>query len=140
MRRATVEQAIRFFTEKRPALTFIHVDHVDHAGHGSGWYTPAYYDAVSEADVLLKRVLDAIDEAGLTGSTVVLVTSDHGGHDTKHGGMQQSDIEIPWIAAGPGIEPGVQLTRPVSITQTAPSIAAWLGVTPDPCWVARPVQ
>jgi arylsulfatase A-like enzyme len=70
----------------------------------------------------------------------VLVTSDHGGHEQRHGGMQQSDIEIPWIAAGPGIAEGVEIRGPVSTIQTAPSIAQWLGVAADRCWVATAVR
>jgi predicted AlkP superfamily pyrophosphatase or phosphodiesterase len=137
---AIVDRAIEYVAARKPALTFIHVDHVDHAGHGKGWYTPAYFEAVAQADAMLKRVLEGIEKAGLGQATVVLVTSDHGGHDQRHGGMQQSDIEIPWIAAGPGIGKGVEIKGPVSTIQTAPSIAQWLGVAPDPCWVATPVR
>lgn len=134
----TVREAMAYFTAQRPALLFIHVDHVDHAGHTLGWYTDAYYNAVAEADALLGQVISAVDKSGLRKETVILVTADHGGHGKEHGGMLQSDVEIPWIAAGPGIRAGT-ISGPVSTTQTAPSIASWLGVKADECWVARPV-
>ena len=57
----------------------------------------------------------------------------------KHGAMQQSDIQIPWIAAGPGIPVNREITSPVSVIQTAPTIAAWLGIQAAECWVGRPV-
>jgi len=135
-----VDQAVRYITSGRPALTFIHVDHVDHAGHTSGWQTPEYLQAVEFADVLLGRTLKALDEAGLRAETVVLVTADHGGHDKKHGAMIQSDIEIPWIASGPGVPKDHEIHNPVSTTQTAPTIARWLGITPSDCWLAHAVE
>lgn len=135
----TVTEAIRFLIGQHPALLFIHVDSVDHAGHTMGWYTPAYFTAVHAADDLLGKVLRAVGDAGLQSDTVVLVTADHGGHEKKHGGMMQSDIEIPWIAAGPDIPANREITSPVSTQQTAPTIAAWLGLDSHPCWVARPI-
>ncbi len=135
----TVAEAIRYLIGQRPVLLFIHVDNVDHAGHTMGWFTPAYFTAVHAADDLLGKVLRAVGEAGLQSDTVVLVTSDHGGHEKKHGGMVQSDIQIPWIATGPGIPANREITTPVSTMQTAPTIANWLGLEPNPCWVARPI-
>jgi predicted AlkP superfamily pyrophosphatase or phosphodiesterase len=138
--RAVVEQAIRYLASEKPALTLIHVDHVDHAGHTIGWDTPEYRRAVERADELLGLVMKALDESGLRKETVVLVTADHGGHQKKHGAMIQQDIEIPWIAAGPGLPRNRKISYPVSTTQTAPTMAQWLGITASDCWLARPVS
>ena len=138
--REVVEEAIRYLVSERPTLTFIHVDHVDHAGHTVGWDTPEYLQAVERADELLGTVLKALDESGLRKETVVLVTADHGGHQKKHGAMIQQDIEIPWIAAGPGLPMNRKISYPVSTTQTAPTMAQWLGITASDCWLARPVS
>lgn len=135
-----VQQSIRYLIGDRPMLLFIHVDNVDHAGHQSGWYTQPYFAATHAADQALGQALAAIDKAGLAATTVVLVVADHGGHDTKHGAMRQSDVEVPWIAAGPGIPANREIKDPVSVTQTAPTIAAWLGIAPSGCWVSRPVS
>jgi predicted AlkP superfamily pyrophosphatase or phosphodiesterase len=134
-----VDQAIRYIASERPVLTFIHVDHVDHAGHTAGWYTPEYFQAVQVADDLLGRLLKALDESGLRPETIVLVTADHGGHAKTHGAMIQQDIEIPWIASGPGVPKDREIRRPVSTTQTTPTIAHWLGLAPSDCWLAVPV-
>ncbi|MEK7795726.1 MAG: alkaline phosphatase, partial [Candidatus Hydrogenedentota bacterium] len=42
----TTEAAIAYIKEHKPTLTFIHLDHVDHAGHEVGHGTPEYYAAV----------------------------------------------------------------------------------------------
>ena len=78
-----VDQAIRYIVAQRPLLTFIHVDHVDHAGHTAGWHTPEYFAAVQAADELLARMLKALDKSDLRRETIVLVTADHGGHTRK---------------------------------------------------------
>jgi predicted AlkP superfamily pyrophosphatase or phosphodiesterase len=134
-----VRQAMQYLIGDRPTLLFIHVDNVDHAGHQAGWYSSSYFQAVHAADNALGLVLAGIEKAGLRADTAVLVVADHGGHDTKHGAMQQSDIQIPWIAAGPGIPANREIMPPVSVIQTAPTIAAWLGIQPAECWVGRPV-
>lgn len=38
----TTERAIAYFKEKQPDFTFIHLDHIDHAGHAYGHGTPEY--------------------------------------------------------------------------------------------------
>jgi predicted AlkP superfamily pyrophosphatase or phosphodiesterase len=43
----TVGAAIEYWKRNRPALLFIHLDNVDHAGHQVGWPDPAYYQAVA---------------------------------------------------------------------------------------------
>jgi predicted AlkP superfamily pyrophosphatase or phosphodiesterase len=134
-----VGQAIRYMIIEKPALTFIHVDHVDHAGHTFGWDTPEYLRAVEQGDELLGLVVKALDDSGMRSKSVLLVTSDHGGHEKTHGAMIQKDLAIPWIAAGHGIMTG-EIVAPVSTTQTAPTIAQWLGLKPSECWITRPVE
>jgi len=41
----TVAAAVRYWTEYRPELMFIHLDNVDHAGHDSGWSSSPYYQS-----------------------------------------------------------------------------------------------
>jgi hypothetical protein len=135
----TIEAAAAYFTEHAPLFTFIHLDHVDHAGHANGWYTRVYNKAVAKADALIGDMISAIDEAGKRDSTLIIVTSDHGGKDKGHGGDSLGEIEIPWIAAGPGVRSGVKLTAPIDTYDTAATVLHALGVTPHEAWIARPV-
>lgn len=135
----TTQRAVEYLVENLPTLTFIHLDHVDHAGHGHGWGSPEYVKAVEEADGYIGQVVQGVEQAGITGSTLVIVTSDHGGKGTSHGGSTMEEIEIPWIVAGPGVAEGLEITDPVDVYQTAATIAYVLNVTPPTCWIARPV-
>jgi predicted AlkP superfamily pyrophosphatase or phosphodiesterase len=137
---ATTDRAVEFLKKERPTLTFIHLDHVDGAGHKHGHGTPEYYASVEEADRLIGKVLEGLKEAGMAETTVVLVTSDHGGKGKKHGGATMAEIEIPWIVTGPGIARGREIQAPVNTYDTAATLAYVLGLTPPECWIARPVR
>ncbi len=135
----TTNQAISFLKEQRPAFLFIHLDHVDHAGHEHGHGTAQYDSAIEEADRLIGLVLAALRDAGMADRSLVLVTADHGGKGKGHGGSTMGEIEIPWILQGRGVVPGRELPATVNTYDTAATIAYALGLTPPKCWIARPV-
>jgi predicted AlkP superfamily pyrophosphatase or phosphodiesterase len=135
----TALRAIEFIKSRKPTFTFIHFDHVDHAGHSIGWATPEYYAAVGVADKLIGQVLAGIEAAGIKDETIVLVTADHGGVGKKHGGLSMAELEIPWIIAGPGIRTGHEIQSPVDTFDTAATIAHVFNLTPPSAWIARPV-
>jgi predicted AlkP superfamily pyrophosphatase or phosphodiesterase len=136
----TTERAIAYLKAKRPDFTFIHLDHVDDAGHNQGHGTPAYYKAVAEADRLIGLVFQALNEIGIADQTIVLVTSDHGGRGKGHGGATMDEIEIPWIITGPGVIAGLDIKTPVNTFDTAATVAYIFGLTPPRCWIAKPVD
>ncbi len=137
---ATVSRAIAFIRERKPALTFVHLDHVDHAGHEFGHGTPQYYEAVGKADQLIGIIVDALKQAGMLDSTIVIVTADHGGVGKKHGGETLAELEIPWIVAGPGVRQGYELQQPVNTYDTAATVLFVLGVKEPAAWIAKPVR
>lgn len=136
--REAITRAGDFLVERRPTLTFVHLDDVDHAGHNHGWLSPQYDESIREADRLIGELLTRLEKQRMLGQTIVLVTADHGGKGTKHGGLTMSEIEIPWIMAGPGIPRG-EIVRPVNTYDTAATLASLLGLKQPDCWIGRPV-
>lgn len=136
---ATAAAAIEYFIAHKPTFTFIHLDHVDHAGHQKTWLSEPYLFAVRETDQLLGQIVAAIEKADVTDQTIILLTSDHGGLGTKHGGESMIELEIPWIIAGPGVKKDHQITAPVNTYDTAATLAKALGVKPPQVWIAKPV-
>ena len=136
----TVEQAIAFLRQRRPLLTFLQLDHVDHAGHESGFDSQKYLAAVELADQLTDKLLGELKQAGLLERTLVIVTSDHGGKGKSHGGVSMDELEIPWIVVGPGVVKGRPLTTPVNIYDTAATMAWVLRIKTPDCWIGRPVR
>lgn len=115
-------------------FTFIYFASIDVAGHISGWMSPEYLQQVSHVDALFGQVLAAID-----GDTTVIAQSDHGGHERTHGTDMPEDMTIPWVIAGPGIKIGCELRQPVSLLDTAPTIAYVLTLPVVKDWEGRPV-
>jgi predicted AlkP superfamily pyrophosphatase or phosphodiesterase len=132
------EAAIAEWRANKPALLFLHLDDVDHAGHDHGWGSAAYRKAVEAMDALLGRVERSIRETEEGKTALLIVTADHGGTGTKHGNLTMTDLEVPWIAAGAGVRAG-EITAPVNTWDTAATIAAALGILPHPCWIGKPV-
>lgn len=93
------------------SLAFVHLSGPDVAGHGSGWLSRDYRAAVSRADGDLGRLIGGIESTpGLRGSTVLLVTADHGGTGDQHGAKTlPADYTIPLLAWGAGVPAGRDL-------------------------------
>lgn len=86
------------------ALTFVHLSDTDVVGHAQGWMSPAYLQAVRRADTYVGRILTAIEKAGETDETMVLVTADHGGLGRDHSDAESlADYRIPFLVVGPDV-------------------------------------
>ncbi|MFB3829081.1 MAG: alkaline phosphatase family protein [Bryobacteraceae bacterium] len=129
----TVRRALAYLAGHKPRLTFVHLDLIDHAGHKSGYGSPEYFAAIEKADALTGRILAAVPSG-----TLVLLCADHGGSGNKHGGATVTEIQIPWILAGPGVAK-TELRTPVNIYDTAPTLAHALGVKPPAAWTGKVV-
>lgn len=136
----TAEKAIDFFLEEKPALTFIHFDQPDGAGHGIGHDTPEYYEAVEEIDRLIGLVMNAVERGGMMDDTVIILSSDHGGVDKGHGGKSLLEVEIPWIIYGKGIPTKRVLSSSIVTYDTGSTIAYLLGLEQPQFWTGRPVM
>lgn len=119
-------------------LMFIHFGTPDDYGHKFGWMSYMYLQALREGDDELGQLLAALDQYEMRESTLIIITADHGGHDREHPGTLIEDLLIPWVAFGPGVQPR-QLTNPVSIMDTAPTVAYALELPTQPEWDGFPV-
>ena len=104
-------------------------------GHSRGWLSDEYLRQLERVDHALGTVLNAIGSNG-----VVIVHSDHGGHDHEHGADIPEDMTIPWLAAGPGIRRKHSIEQPITLLDTAPTIARLLNVPQPHEWQGRCVD
>jgi hypothetical protein len=125
------KQAAPWIKEHKPRLCFIHFPDVDTAGHKDGWGTPQQKEALKVTDQALWQVWQAVKEAGIADSSVILISADHGGHDKTHGLNIPDDMLIPWIAWGKGVKKNFTITDPVTTYDTA-ATALWLLDVPVP--------
>jgi predicted AlkP superfamily pyrophosphatase or phosphodiesterase len=134
--------------ELKPNLCFIHFRDPDTMGHKYGVNSPEKIQAFKDSDAALKIVTDAIEAAGLMKDSVIILTADHGSHDTKdkngntvgtHGSPETSDVRIPWVAFGKGVKKDFTITAAVVQYDTA-ATALWLLNVPLPeSFWGRPV-
>ena len=116
------------FARERFALTFVHFDETDAAGHRHGWMSAEYLGAVGVADQALGTILAAIEASGRAGVTAVLVTADHGGERDNHGtGRGETSWLIPFICRVPGAPPA-RIEGAVTLLDVAPTVLALLGL------------
>lgn len=135
----TAVNASGYIKEKNPLFTFIHFDHIDHAGHEFGHGTKEYYASVEKADLLLAEIMKAIAESELAENTMVVISSDHGGTGKGHGGESLDEVEIPFILWGKGIKKNYQIKYPVYQYDNAATVAHALDINTPRAWIGKPI-
>jgi arylsulfatase A-like enzyme len=133
--RFVADEAARVIANDRPDFAFIYFGTIDLAGHDYGWMSEGYLRQIEQVDALFPTVLGALGD-----EDYVLVHSDHGGHERMHGFDVPEDMTIPWIIAGPNIRQNYAVQSPVSLLDTAPTLARLLGLQPPPVWEGRAVE
>jgi predicted AlkP superfamily pyrophosphatase or phosphodiesterase len=121
-----------------PDVLFIHFPDTDWVGHAYGWVSTNQLQSIAFVDGLIGQILAALESEGYLESTLLIVTSDHGGHGFGHGDDSPVDRTIPWLAVGPGVPPGVILTRDVNIYDTAATALYALELPIPEIWDGQP--
>lgn len=119
-------------------VLFIHFPTPDGMGHEYGWMSSEQMSVLFRADEAIGKLLAELDARSLRAETLLIITADHGGHDTSHGSSLPEDMTIPWIASGAGIQPK-QLATTVHTMDTAATAAFALGLQIPSEWDGVPV-
>lgn len=137
--RKVSERAAAHFAGKRPQVQFVHFSDPDHGGHKEGWMSEGQLQEIAHADKCLARIVDAARRSGVADRTLIIISSDHGGHGRNHSGRKEEDRRIPWIVWGAGVRAGHKITTPIDTTDTA-ATALWALGYPVPAGaVGKPV-
>lgn len=128
---SVARSAIMHHQQRPYDFLFVYLGRTDSMGHDHGWMSDPYLDAIRHADVCIATLVEALDRERRPWT--MLVQSDHGGHDRSHGTDRPEDMTIPWMLVGDGVLPG-ELPDGVRIFDTAPTLAALLGLKPAKEW------
>ncbi len=96
--------------------------------------TANYYGMISLIDHSVGRILGALKDLGLDGSTLVVYTTDHGELLGNHGLYLKLPIayedllRVTLVARGPHVAPGRVVAEPVSTLDLAPTFYDYAGV------------
>ncbi|MCX4381579.1 MAG: alkaline phosphatase, partial [Parabacteroides distasonis] len=132
--------AVQYIKEKKPNLCAIIYDQPDGTGHGKGWSSPEYFAMVNHLDSCLTQVIDAVREAGIMDDTVVILTADHGGIETGHGGKTMNEMQTPIVFYGKNVKKGFKIPESTMVYDIAGTIAYLLDVPQPQVWIARPIM
>jgi len=133
-----IEQLVIRQLDQGFSLMFVHFPNGDLAGHEYGWMSRRQLETYNNDDESLGFILQSLKSRDMYDNTLIIITSDHGGHDTTHGYDVPEDRTIPWAAVGPGILP-VQLASQIHTMDTAATAAFALGLPIPPEWDGQPV-
>lgn len=133
-----IERAVLPQIEADFDLMFVHFAGGDNRGHKYGWMSGEYLKVLNQGDEVLGRIIQTLKDKGWFDTTLILVTADHGGHDTNHVGTIIEDYRIPWVLHGPGVIQQ-EITLPIYTMDTAATIAYALGFPLQEDWDGIPV-
>jgi glucan phosphoethanolaminetransferase (alkaline phosphatase superfamily) len=96
----------------------------------------AYRNAVHEGDAALGALVDGLISRGLYENTLFVIFGDHGEAFGQHPGnyahtlfVYDENVRVPMVIAAPGAISGTtRVSRPASVVDVAPTIAALLGL------------
>ena len=128
------EACADYLAQNDPDFTFLYLGYLDEMGHVNGWLSPEYYAAIDSSLAIVKSIVDALSD-----DYVVIVTTDHGGHDYSHGSDLAEDMTIPIFIMGDGFASGVS-REGGSILDIAPTVATIAGVAPQAAWEGNALQ
>lgn len=94
----------------------------------------AYYAMVSQLDEQIGRILDALEETGRAGNTIVVFLGDHGLALGSHGllgkhSLYEHSIGTPLLLRGPGVPAGQRVAAAVYLRDLYPTLLDLAGLT-----------
>lgn len=132
-------KAVQYLVDKKPKFSFFYLAEPDHTGHSIGWNTPEYVAMCQKIDTHVGEIIAGIKAAGMEKNTIVIFIADHGGIKTGHGGKTMSEMQVPYIVAGPGVKQGYKIEESAMVYDNAATIAHIFGLTQPQVWIARPL-
>jgi predicted AlkP superfamily pyrophosphatase or phosphodiesterase len=136
---AATAEAVKQLTNGDPDALFLYLGQVDVAGHTHGFHpaVPQYIEAIERADKLIGQALAGVKARPTFPQEdwLVIVTSDHGGKGTGHGGghaapeILNSFLIVSGLAAKKG-----KLDEQVYIVDAPVTALVHLGVQPKAEW------
>ena len=96
----------------------------------------SYLACISFVDSQVGRVLDALEESGMSDNTIVVLWSDHGWHlgekrITGKNTLWDRSTRVPLIFAGPGIARSARCDKPAELLDLYPTLVELCGLPPN---------
>jgi choline-sulfatase len=104
-----------------------------------------YLGCVTYVDRQLGRIMDALDAQGLSDTTTIAYTSDHGEMLGKFGmwwkcSLYEDSARVPLVIAGPDIPAGKRVRTPVDLHDVSATMFATVGSHQPAGWTGAPLD
>lgn len=130
--RAVLDAALAYVRTDDPDFVMIHLGDTDGVGHRAGWASAEQRAVLLRMDQELAGFLVQASSARARPLSI-LITADHGGWNKRHWSGEPWVDRVPWILWGDGVVPG-KLPAEISVLDTAPTLAALLGLAAPAEW------
>jgi len=93
-REDAIDHAQAFVGKPGRHFVFLHVSGLDFVGPQYGWLSPEYMEELSYIDEYLTPLIISVKEQK---NYLIIITSDHAGHEKIHGSQHPDDFRLPFI-------------------------------------------
>lgn len=94
------QEACKYIIREKPTFCSVIFPEPDETGHLIGFFSDAYIEKCNEIDIYIGQLINSIKEAGIYNTSIIILTSDHGGLENGHGGNTPYETETPFIICG----------------------------------------
>jgi predicted AlkP superfamily pyrophosphatase or phosphodiesterase len=91
---SAVDLAEAFIGIPGPHFVFLHVGGLDEVGPEFGWLSEEYLEELSYIDEYLQPLIQSLKRQK---NYLLIITSDHAGHDKIHGSQHPEDFRLPFV-------------------------------------------
>ena len=134
------QKSVDFIKAKKPNLMFCYFSDPDNTLHAKGHLSPDYINIIGTLDGYVRKVINAVHEAGIADKTLIMLMSDHGGIYYGHGGNSYEELHVPFIFSGKGVKKNYHIRQQMYVYDMAANVAYALGLTPPQQWTGRPTK
>ena len=89
-----IDLAEAFIRKPGRHFVFLHVSGLDFVGPEHGWLSAEYMEELSYIDEYLTPLIRLVKEQK---NYLIIITSDHAGHDKIHGSQHPDDFRLPFV-------------------------------------------
>lgn len=132
---ALTTNILAYLENNNPTALFVQFDEADGAGHSYGYGSSGQLAKISEIDGYIGQIYEAYRKNGILDETLFIVTADHGGTGTSHGGLSDSEKYVMFAATGKNVVNGT--IGEMEIRDTAAIVLHALGYENPETWTAR---
>lgn len=131
---------VSYIKSKKPLFCSIIFAEPDGVGHNIGWESDEYGKMIEHLDKGLAQIVKSVEEAGIADETIIILSADHGGIKTGHGGKSMNEMQTAIVFYGKGIKKDFYIPESTMVYDIASTIGYILGVDQPQVWIGRPIR